>query len=322
MKPMAPAAPHHDVLRQHHSGRRLGDHDHRSERDRAGLRRRRPAWRRRAEPERTGAPPSETTVAAGVPRRLQPAEGGAAVARHPARGDRCPQDRGLQRPPHGAISRSAHAARAAERRACASRTSGAQPLLVFSDGDRSMALVVDEIVDIVEERLDIEVGSDVRAFSARRSSRAKRPRSSMSAISCRWPTRTGSAARQARQRARARRAAGRRLAVLPQHADAGAPGRGLRGHVAPRAHGGACACVETARVRCRGDGHRDAGHGRRCAVAEAVRADPRTADMPMIALSSVDRAEIDRTRPPRRLPRLRRQVRSPGPDRGDQGADR
>jgi len=37
---------------------------------------------------------------------------------------------------------------------------GAQPLLVFSDGVRSMALVVDEIVDIVEDRLDIQVGSD------------------------------------------------------------------------------------------------------------------------------------------------------------------
>ncbi len=37
---------------------------------------------------------------------------------------------------------------------------GAQPLLVFSDGARSMALVVDEIVDIVDDRLDIQVGSD------------------------------------------------------------------------------------------------------------------------------------------------------------------
>jgi len=37
---------------------------------------------------------------------------------------------------------------------------GAQPLLVFSDGARSMALVVDEIVDIVEERLNIEVKSE------------------------------------------------------------------------------------------------------------------------------------------------------------------
>ncbi len=37
---------------------------------------------------------------------------------------------------------------------------GAQPILVFSDHDRSMGLVVDEIVDIVEDRLDIEVASD------------------------------------------------------------------------------------------------------------------------------------------------------------------
>jgi two-component system chemotaxis sensor kinase CheA len=34
---------------------------------------------------------------------------------------------------------------------------GAQPLLVFSDGQRSMALVVDAILDIVEEHLDIQV---------------------------------------------------------------------------------------------------------------------------------------------------------------------
>jgi len=40
------------------------------------------------------------------------------------------------------------------------KSEGAQPLLVFSDGARSMALVVDEIVDIVEDRLDIQVGSD------------------------------------------------------------------------------------------------------------------------------------------------------------------
>ena len=37
------------------------------------------------------------------------------------------------------------------------QTSGAQPILVFADDGRSMGLVVDEIVDIVEERLNIEV---------------------------------------------------------------------------------------------------------------------------------------------------------------------
>ncbi|HEX7565337.1 MAG TPA: chemotaxis protein CheA, partial [Bradyrhizobium sp.] len=37
-------------------------------------------------------------------------------------------------------------------------TSGVQPILVFADDGRSMGLVVDEIIDIVEEKLDIEVG--------------------------------------------------------------------------------------------------------------------------------------------------------------------
>ena len=36
-------------------------------------------------------------------------------------------------------------------------TSGAQPILVFADDGRAMGLVVDEIIDIVEERLHIEV---------------------------------------------------------------------------------------------------------------------------------------------------------------------
>jgi two-component system chemotaxis sensor kinase CheA len=40
------------------------------------------------------------------------------------------------------------------------KSDGMQPLLVFSDGARSMALVVDEIVDIVEDRLDIQVSGD------------------------------------------------------------------------------------------------------------------------------------------------------------------
>ena len=39
------------------------------------------------------------------------------------------------------------------------KNEGAQPLLVFSDGQRSMALVVDEIVDIVDDHLDIQVAS-------------------------------------------------------------------------------------------------------------------------------------------------------------------
>jgi two-component system, chemotaxis family, sensor kinase CheA len=37
---------------------------------------------------------------------------------------------------------------------------GMQPVLVFSDQNRSMGLLVDEIIDIVEQRLDIEVASE------------------------------------------------------------------------------------------------------------------------------------------------------------------
>ena len=40
------------------------------------------------------------------------------------------------------------------------RKDGAQPILVFADDGRAMGLVVDEIVDIVEERLNIEVASN------------------------------------------------------------------------------------------------------------------------------------------------------------------
>src|ERR1700730_8989323 len=40
------------------------------------------------------------------------------------------------------------------------QTSGAQPILVFADDRRSMGLVVDEIVDIVEEKLNIEVAGE------------------------------------------------------------------------------------------------------------------------------------------------------------------
>jgi two-component system chemotaxis sensor kinase CheA len=40
------------------------------------------------------------------------------------------------------------------------QTSGSQPILVFADDRRSMGLVVDEIVDIVEEKLNIEVAGE------------------------------------------------------------------------------------------------------------------------------------------------------------------
>lgn len=39
------------------------------------------------------------------------------------------------------------------------REEGRQPVLVFADNDRSMGLVVEEIVDIVEDRLDVEIAT-------------------------------------------------------------------------------------------------------------------------------------------------------------------
>ena len=39
------------------------------------------------------------------------------------------------------------------------RSEGRQPVLVFADNERSMGLVVEEIVDIVEDRLDVEISS-------------------------------------------------------------------------------------------------------------------------------------------------------------------
>ncbi len=41
---------------------------------------------------------------------------------------------------------------------------GRQPVLVFADGDRTMGLVVDEIVDIVEDRLNVELSAEKPGF--------------------------------------------------------------------------------------------------------------------------------------------------------------
>ena len=40
------------------------------------------------------------------------------------------------------------------------KSEGRQPILVFADGERSMGLAVDEIVDIAAEKLDVEIGSE------------------------------------------------------------------------------------------------------------------------------------------------------------------
>ena len=115
VKPMSTqAASHQHVLRQHHSRRRLGDHDHRSERDRAvgrlrgldGGRGSRGAAQRRDR---------QDGLAAGVPRRLAGAQGGAALAGHAPGRDRLQEDRAVERASPGPVPRPAHAARAGQR---------------------------------------------------------------------------------------------------------------------------------------------------------------------------------------------------------------
>ena len=143
-----------------------------------------------------GRPGREDRFAARVPRRLAAAEGRAALARHAARRDRLQEDRALQRPPSGAVPRPAHAAgarqrrgaRAHRRRAAAARLLRWRPL----DGPRGRR-------DRRHRRGQARHRGRQRyawACSARRSSRARRPKSSMSATSCRSPSRTGSAARR------------------------------------------------------------------------------------------------------------------------------
>lgn len=47
---------------------------------------------------------------------------------------------------------------------CELKEEGMQPVIVFSDGDRSMGLIVDEILDIVEDRLNVELVSEQSGF--------------------------------------------------------------------------------------------------------------------------------------------------------------
>ncbi|HET8728199.1 MAG TPA: chemotaxis protein CheW [Alphaproteobacteria bacterium] len=46
--------------------------------------------------------------------------------------------------------------------AAAAGEDGRRPVLVFADGDRSMGLIVDEIVDIVEQHMNVELSADKR----------------------------------------------------------------------------------------------------------------------------------------------------------------
>ena len=202
------------------------------------------------------------------------------------------------------------------------QTQGSQPILVFADDGRSMGLVVDEIIDIVEERLHIEVAGQQDGILG--SAVIKGQATEVIDVGhflpdgvCRLVRAQGDAGLVDG----AVGAAGRRLGLLPQHAGAGAQSRRLQGAGRRQRAGGPRRAALEPDLRRGADRHRDAGHER----LRVRRSDPRRPQSEHDAdhravLAGV--AGVDRARAAGRLPRLRRQVRPSRPDRGAEGTDR
>ena len=202
------------------------------------------------------------------------------------------------------------------------RQEGAQPLLVFSDGGRTMGLVVDEIVDIVDDKLDIEVGSDTPGVIG--SAVIKGQATEILDVGHFLPLAFEDWFRRKEMKSEALT---RSLlfvddfGLLPQHAGAGAQSRRLQRHRCRRGRRGTRTDQEGRKVRRDRLRHRNA----RDEWLRACRGDPRRCAQRACA---DDRALVahlsrhDRARPPGRLPRFRRQVRPPGPDRRAEGIHR
>ena len=199
---------------------------------------------------------------------------------------------------------------------------GAQPLLVFSDGGRSMGLVVDEIVDIVEDRLDIEVGSDNAGVLG--SAVIKGQATEIIDVGHFLPLAFEDWFRRKEQPAQRQPRSVLLVDDSPFFRNMLAPVLKAAGYevtaVGVRARG-ARAAQGRPRLRRGRHRYRDARDERLRARRGSARrsAHRRTADHRAV-LGRVGRG--DRARPPGRLPRLRRQVRPAGADRGAQGTDR
>ena len=157
---------------------------------------------------------------------------------------------------------------------------------------RSMALVVDEIVDIVEDHLDIQVGSDNSGVLG--SAIIKGQATEIIDVGHFLPLAFEDWFRrkeQTAQHAAAHGAADRQFPVLPQHADAGAAGRRLRGDRRGVRAGGAGDVQGRPRFRRRSSPISRCPRWTASNSPNDLRGDPRTADLPMIALSSVVSAE-------------------------------
>jgi two-component system chemotaxis sensor kinase CheA len=198
------------------------------------------------------------------------------------------------------------------------RTEGAQPLLVFSDAGRSMGLVVDEIVDIVEDKLDIQVASDTAGILG--SAVIKGQATEIIDVGHFLPLAFEDWFRRKEMRSEA-------LTRTLLFVDDSAFFRNMLTPVLKAAGydvtsvGGPGAGQERPAVRSRRVRHRDAGH-------ERVRSRRGAAFRPAQRAGADHRAVLDhvagggRARPPGGLPRFRRQVRSAGTYRGAQGFER
>ena len=177
------------------------------------------------------------------------------------------------------------------------QTSGAQPILVFADDGRSMGLVVDEIIDIVEEKLHIEVAGSQDGILG--SAVIKGQATEVIDVGHFLPMAFADWFSRKEMRpsvAGAIGAAGRRLGVLPQHAGAGAEGRRLPGAGRAERAGGPCRAALGPGLRRGADRHRDARHERVRVRRDHPRR-PAFWPMPIIALSSmVSPAAIERGR--------------------------
>ena len=202
------------------------------------------------------------------------------------------------------------------------RTEGAQPLLVFSDAGRSMGLVVDEIVDIVEDRLDIQVGSETMGVLG--SAVIKGQATEIIDIGHFLPLAFEDWFRRKEMRPDALTRTLLFVDDSPFFRNMLVPVLKAAGYDV-HAVGAADEALALVKKGQRFDvdrlRHRDARHERLRARRGDPRRRARRAGADHRALLD-DLAGLDRARPPGRLPRLRRQVRPPGADRGAQGIDR
>jgi two-component system chemotaxis sensor kinase CheA len=200
------------------------------------------------------------------------------------------------------------------------KSAGKQPLLVFSDEGRSMALMVDEIVDIVEQKLDIELASQQPGVLG--SALLRGHATEVIDIGHFLPlARLAGLAVAAGRHRPASRAAGGRFPVLPQHALTLAECGRVRRHQRGVGRGGAGGVARGRAGRRAHHRCRHAGYGwLRAGIGAAPRSAHRGGTDHRVVVAGVGRG--GRARTPGRPARLRGQVRSPGSHRGAQGADR